>query len=187
MSKGEKKARRVSKVEMLAGEGSWTENIADGQMRLSAPSFFQVNTKGAEILIELVMEALDPQEDELAVDLYCGAGTFTLPLARRCDFVAAVEAYGPAVRDLRRNLEINKLDNVDVIGGDAVREFPDQDADVLVVDPPRAGLGARGHRPHRQHECPRCRLRELRPGHPGARSQTLCRRRHLLPRKDHAS
>ena len=69
-----------------------------------------------------------------------GAGTFTLPLARRCDFVAAVEAYGPAVRDLRRNLEINKLDNVDVIGGDAVREFPDQDADVLVVDPPRAGL-----------------------------------------------
>lgn len=140
MSKGEKKARRVSKVEMLAGEGSWTENIAEGQMRLSAPSFFQVNTKGAEILIELVMEALDPQEDELAVDLYCGAGTFTLPLARRCDFVAAVEAYGPAVRDLRRNLEINKLDNVDVIGGDAVREFPDQDADVLVVDPPRAGL-----------------------------------------------
>ena len=69
-----------------------------------------------------------------------GAGTFTLPLARRCDFVAAVEAYGPAVRDLRRNLEINKLDNVDVIGGDAVREFPDQDADVLVVEPPRAGL-----------------------------------------------
>lgn len=70
------------------------------------------------------MEALDPQEDELAVDLYCGAGTFTLPLARRCDFVAAVEAYGPAVRDLRRNLEINKLDNVDVIGGDAVPEVP---------------------------------------------------------------
>ena len=65
MSKGEKKARRVSKVEMLAGEGSWTENIAEGQMRLSAPSFFQVNTKGAEILIDLVMEALDPQEDEL--------------------------------------------------------------------------------------------------------------------------
>lgn len=57
--------------------------------------------------------------------------------------VAAVEAYGPAVRDLRRNLEINKLDNVDVIGGDAVREFPDQDADVLVVDPPRAGLAPR--------------------------------------------
>ena len=63
-----------------------------GSDALVCPVFFQVNTKGAEILIELVMEALDPQEDELAVDLYCGAGTFTLPLARRCDFVAAVEA-----------------------------------------------------------------------------------------------
>ena len=142
MSKGEKKARRVSKVEALAGEGSWVENIAGGQMRLSAPSFFQVNTAAAEILVDLVMDALNPQPEELAVDLYCGAGTFTLPLARRSDYVAAVEAYGPAVRDLRRNLEINKLDNVDVIGGDAVHEFPDQDADVLVVDPPRAGLAA---------------------------------------------
>lgn len=157
-----------------------------GSDALVCPVFFQVNTKGAEILIDLVMEALDPQEDELAVDLYCGAGTFTLPLARRCDFVAAVEAYGPAVRDLRRNLEINKLDNVDVIGGDAVREFPDQDADILVVDPPRAGLApeAIGLSPAR---VPAMSLRELRPGHPGARSQTLCRRRHLLPRKDHAS
>ncbi len=140
MSKGEKRARRVSKVELLAGEGSWTEDIGDEKMRLSAPSFFQVNTKAAEILIELVMEVLAPQPDECAVDLYCGAGTFTLPLARRCAYVAAVEAYGPAVRDLRRNLESANLENVDVIGGDAVREFPEEGGDVLVVDPPRAGL-----------------------------------------------
>lgn len=140
MSKGEKRARKVAGVEALAGEGSWTEKIGEETMRLSAPSFFQVNTKAAEILIDLVMEALDPQPDELGIDLYCGAGTFTLPLARRCAFVSAVEAYGPAVRDLRRNLDIANLTNVDVIGGDAVREFPDEDADVLVVDPPRAGL-----------------------------------------------
>lgn len=142
MTKGEKKARKVAGVEALAGEGSWTETIGEEHMRLSAPSFFQVNTKAAEILIELVLDALKPQEDEVAVDLYCGAGTFTLPLARRCAYVAAVESYGPAVRDLRRNLEAARIDNVDVIGGDAVREFPDEDADVLVVDPPRAGLAA---------------------------------------------
>lgn len=140
MSKGEKRARRVAGVEALAGEGSWTEKIGTEEMRLSAPSFFQVNTKAAEILIDLVMEALDPQPDEFGIDLYCGAGTFTLPLARRCSFVSAVESYGPAVRDLRRNLDIANITNVDVIGGDAVREFPDEDADVLVVDPPRAGL-----------------------------------------------
>ena len=140
MSKGEKKARRVAGVEALYGEGSWTEQIGEERMRLSAPSFFQVNTRAAEILIELVMDALRPGKHDFAMDLYCGAGTFTLPLARTCEYVSAVESYGPAVRDLRRNLEMANLGNVDVIGGDAVREFPDADADVLVVDPPRAGL-----------------------------------------------
>lgn len=140
MTKGERKARRVVKNELLAGQGSWTERIGSEAMCVSAPSFFQVNTAAAEILIELVMDALNPGEDDIACDLYCGAGTFTLPLARRCAWVSAVESYGPAVRDLRRNLERAGLDNVDAIGGDAVREFPADEVDVLVVDPPRAGL-----------------------------------------------
>ena len=83
MSKGDRRARKVAGVEALLGEGSWTESIAQEQMRLSAPSFFQVNTAAAEILIELVMDALQPQEDEVAVDLYCGAGTFPPPLRIR--------------------------------------------------------------------------------------------------------
>ena len=56
MSKGEKRARKVAGVEALSGEGSWTEKIGDETMRLSAPSFFQVNTRAAEILIDLVMD-----------------------------------------------------------------------------------------------------------------------------------
>lgn len=142
MQKGPAKARRIAGVECLSGAGSWGELVGDERMRVSAPSFFQVNTRGAERLVELVMAALDPRDDEEAMDLYCGAGTFTLPLARRAGFVSAVESYGPAVRDLRRNLETAGLDNVDPIGGDAGREFPDTDADVIVVDPPRAGLSA---------------------------------------------
>ena len=140
MSKGPTKARKVAGVERLDGEGSWTEKLDGGVMRISAPSFFQVNTPGADTLVELVLEALDPGEDDEAIDLYCGAGTFTLPLARRCSWVSAVESAGPAVRDLRRNLETEGLDNVEAIGGDAAREFPGADADVLVVDPPRSGL-----------------------------------------------
>ena len=140
MTKGPSKARRVVGVERLSGSGSWSEIIDGQKMQLSAPSFFQVNTKGAEKLVELVLSGLDVQPDDEAMDLYCGAGTFTLPLAKRVGFVSAVEAYGPAVRDLRRNLELAKLDNVDAVGGDAGREFPDTDADVIIVDPPRAGL-----------------------------------------------
>lgn len=142
MQKGPAKARRIAGVERLSGAGSWSELVGEERMRVSAPSFFQVNTRGAEKLVELVMEALDPQDDEEAMDLYCGAGTFTLPLARRVGFVSAVESYGPAVRDLRSNLQAAGLDNVDAVGGDAGREFPDTDAGVIVVDPPRAGLAA---------------------------------------------
>ena len=142
MEKGPAKARRIAGVEELSGSGSWGEVVGTERMRVSAPSFFQVNTAGAEKLVELVMDALSPESDDEAMDLYCGAGTFTLPLARRTSFVSAVESYGPAVRDLRRNLESARLDNVDAVGGDAGREFPDTDADVIVVDPPRAGLDA---------------------------------------------
>ncbi len=140
MQKGPAKARKIAGVEVLSGHGTWAERVGGERMLVSAPSFFQVNTRGAEKLVELVMEGLDPQADEEAMDLYCGAGTFTLPLARRTGFVSAVESYGPAVRDLRRNLDEARLDNVDPIGGDAGLEFPDTDADVIVVDPPRAGL-----------------------------------------------
>lgn len=140
MTSGDARARRVKKVEVLDGFGNWTERIGEESMTLSAPSFFQVNTPAAEILIELVTDALAPKPHEVALDLYCGAGTFTLPLARRAGFVFGVESYGPAVRDLRRNLDRARLDNVEAVGGDAAREFPDEEPDVLVVDPPRAGL-----------------------------------------------
>ena len=142
MEKGPTKARRIVGVERLSGKGNWGERICGERMAVSAPSFFQVNTAGAERLVGLVLEGLEPGEDDEAMDLYCGAGTFTLPLARRAAFVSAVESYGPAVRDLRRNLERTNLENVDAQGGDAGREFPDTDADVIVVDPPRAGLAA---------------------------------------------
>ena len=73
-------------------------------------------------------------------DLYCGVGTFTLPLADAGADVVAVESAGPAVRDLRRNLEDNQL-WADCVGGDAMRELSGLGPlDGLVVDPPRAGL-----------------------------------------------
>ena len=140
LTKGPSKARRIAGVERLSGSGNWQELIGDNRMSFSAPSFFQVNTAGAEQLISLVIDALQPTAEDIAMDLYSGAGTFTLPLAQTCDFVYAVESYGPAVRDVRRNLETANLTNVDAQGGDAGREFPDDEADIIVVDPPRSGL-----------------------------------------------
>lgn len=139
------KARKVKKVEVLAGKGCWEEELRGCRFRTSAPSFFQVNTAQAEMLVDAALDGLsdgDPKRlaGKLVADLYAGGGTFSIPLARAGADVLAVESAGSSVRDLRRNAEGNRVE-VEVIGGDAARELPELGGlDALVVDPPRAGL-----------------------------------------------
>jgi len=140
--KGPARERRIAGVEVLAGKGSWRERLLGTTMTVSAPSFFQVNTLAAEHLVSRAIDSLAPDGSDRVLDLFAGAGTFTLPLAERAGEVVAVEAASSAVRDLRRNLEDEGL-WADVIGGDAVRELPDiGHVDLALVDPPRAGLHA---------------------------------------------
>lgn len=134
------KARKIKGVEVLAGKGYWKEKLLGLQYKVSAPSFFQVNTEQAETLIKAVLEGLSVTGDSYQADLYCGAGTFTLPLAEHAGEVFAVESQASSVRDLRRNLELNDL-FAEVTGGDSARELPELgELDGLVVDPPRSGL-----------------------------------------------
>ena len=136
----EGKARKVKKVEVLHGAGSWEEELAGFRHRVSAPSFFQVNTAQAEKLITLALEGLPLEEGDFVADLYSGVGSFTLPLAAAgCD-VVAVESAGSSVRDLRRTADKYQMP-IEVLGGDSARELPTLgELDALVVDPPRAGL-----------------------------------------------
>ena len=134
------KARKLKGVEQLSGRGYWEEEICGNRFKVSAPSFFQVNTHQAERLVNIALDQLAIYGDEFAVDLFCGVGTFTLPMARITEDVVGVESYGSSVRDLRRASEENNL-NIEVIGGDATRELPELgEIDALLVDPPRAGL-----------------------------------------------
>ncbi|MEC4183330.1 23S rRNA (uracil(1939)-C(5))-methyltransferase RlmD [Adlercreutzia sp. R21] len=136
------RARKVKKVEALAGKGCWEEELAGCRFLTSAPSFFQVNTAQAEKLVELVREGLDLSSGAYVADLYAGGGTFSVPLALAGADVVAVESAGSSVRDLRRNAERAGVD-IEVVGGDAARELPELgELDALVVDPPRAGLAA---------------------------------------------
>lgn len=138
--KSTQKERSVSGVEVLSGKGRWTERICGEHMSVSAPSFFQVNTAAAEMLVQTVLDALEADTSSHVLDLYCGAGTFTLPLAERVDRVTGVESAGSSIRDLRRNLEERGL-YAEVVGGDVARELPGLDeADAAVIDPPRNGL-----------------------------------------------
>ncbi|MBE0475507.1 MAG: 23S rRNA (uracil(1939)-C(5))-methyltransferase RlmD [Coriobacteriia bacterium] len=138
--KGDTRGRRVSKVEVLGGKGHWTERLAEFSFTVSAPSFFQVNTDAAELLVRRVVDAVPSPVRARVFDVYAGVGTFTLPFAALGAGVTAFEAEGSAVRDLRRNADRARLP-VEVVPGDAARSMRAAgEADAAVVDPPRAGL-----------------------------------------------
>ena len=126
----------------LIGRNWLTEELAARRFRISAGTFFQVNTPQAEKLIEAVGHFLDPHGDETLLDLYCGVGTFALSLADRVGRVIGIESYGPAVADARANAR--QGEPVEFIEGqvEAMLERLDLPVDVVVVDPPRTGCGS---------------------------------------------
>lgn len=106
--------------------------------RISRGSFFQVNRFLVNALVE---EALLDANGKNAVDLYAGVGLFSLPLSRRYESVDAVERGGPAFRDLEWNAQ--QSPNLYFARGSAEEYLRSiqQTPDLIVADPPRAGLG----------------------------------------------
>jgi len=138
--------RDISQVEVLTGSGAWHEKLGDDRFEVSAPSFFQVNTAAAVALREHALELLAADGSMRVADLYAGAGTFTLPLARIAGEVVAVESSKYALADLRSNLEAADLD-ADVVPGDAAYALPDLGHfDAALIDPPRAGISDKAMR-----------------------------------------
>lgn len=124
----------------LIGNNHITETVAGRTYRISAPSFFQVNTPQAAQLARQVLEYLDLQGGETVLDAYCGVGLFAAHLAERAGLVVGVEQSPAAVADLLENTA--EFDNVDIIEGPVEAVLPDLDIslDAAVVDPPRAGV-----------------------------------------------
>jgi len=136
---GDSAKRDLRKVEVLSGKGFWTERLAGFTYQLSAPSFFQVNTRAAELLVNTVIQSVEPPGKTI-MDLYSGAGSFTLPLAAMQNQVLAIESAKSSVRDLRRNLASNGLD-AQVVGGGVEYQLESLGpCECMVVDPPRSGL-----------------------------------------------
>jgi 23S rRNA (uracil1939-C5)-methyltransferase len=124
----------------LIGDNHILETVAGHTYRISAPSFFQVNTPQAAQLVQQVMAYLDLQGNETLLDAYCGVGLFTTHLAEDADLVVRVEGAPAAVADLLENTA--EQDNVEIIEGPVEAVLPDLDLafDAAVVDPPRAGV-----------------------------------------------
>lgn len=127
----------------LWGATYFDARFAGFRFRLAPLTFFQVNEPAAETLVELVLDALGPLEGKSVLDVYAGAGTFTLPIAARAGQVLALENDPAAIDDASHNARANNLLNVHVLAGDAEDELnglPRHAADAAVLDPPRAGV-----------------------------------------------
>jgi 23S rRNA (uracil1939-C5)-methyltransferase len=123
---------------MIGGQPAAIEyRAANLSFRVGERSFFQVN----RFLIDELVDAT-VVEAETALDLYAGVGLFSLPLAQRCKHVTAVEATASAVADLKFNSRRNGLD-INVCHANVEEWIARLDVapELLVADPPRAGLG----------------------------------------------
>lgn len=129
----------------LWGRDYLTDTLCGLELRLSVPSFYRVNHDQAQRLYEKALEYAGLTGRELAVDLYCGAGTITQVLARRARHVIGGEIVPEAIRDAEDSARRNGVENVEFLCGDASRlaaELRQRGLrpDVICVDPPRKGL-----------------------------------------------
>nr|MBC7244528.1 23S rRNA (uracil(1939)-C(5))-methyltransferase RlmD [Chloroflexota bacterium] len=124
----------------LLGSPYIHEQIAGRVYRISAPSFFQVNTQQCEVLISLVSTYLDPKPDSTVLDVYCGVGTFALAMAEKAKQVIGIESNAAAIADAQANAM--DMENVLFVQGLAEEILPTLDiqSPLVLVDPPRSGM-----------------------------------------------
>jgi 23S rRNA (uracil1939-C5)-methyltransferase len=132
-------------TELLAGTDRLEEEIGGLHVRIAPQAFFQTNTEMAEVLYGLAIEYAQLRGTERVYDLYCGIGTIGLMMAPRAAEVWGLEIVPEAIADAIAGARANEIANVRFFAGDvrlALRELVEKAGrpDVLVVDPPRAGL-----------------------------------------------
>jgi 23S rRNA (uracil1939-C5)-methyltransferase len=135
-------------TEVLEGTEAIDEELGDLRLKISADAFFQTNTEMAERLYAVAAEYAELQGWERVYDLFCGIGTIGLTLATRAGEVWGLEIVEEAIADAMANARRNEIDNARFFAGDVRLALSDLVAragrpDVLVVDPPRAGLSAK--------------------------------------------
>ncbi len=131
-------------IKVLWGRGYITDYIGDIKFEISVHSFFQVNPVQTRILYSKALELAGLTGNENVLDIYCGIGTISLFLAQKAKKVVGVEIVEQAIKDAKRNAEINGIKNAEFIAGPAEKVIPEIYnegfvADTVVVDPPRKG------------------------------------------------
>ncbi|MGB9741836.1 MAG: 23S rRNA (uracil(1939)-C(5))-methyltransferase RlmD [bacterium] len=129
-----------NRVSVLSGQDYIVQKILNRQFRISAGSFFQVNSHQADELCRKVIAMISPQGTETVLDLFCGVGMLSLVIAEMVREVIGIEINPAAINDARFNAEFNRIKNVQFIQGDVEQLLPRiKEADTVILDPPRKG------------------------------------------------
>lgn len=124
---------------LLEGEYYLMAELLGIKVRLSAPSFFQVNSSQAANIYEKALELADLKPSDRVIDAYCGVGLFACLLAKKCDHVTGIEVVSEAIEDANYNAKLNGVE-VDFVCGkveDLIDQYPRQT--VVFINPPRKG------------------------------------------------
>jgi 23S rRNA (uracil1939-C5)-methyltransferase len=126
----------------LTGDTHLVDRIGSYEFGISANSFFQTNTRGAERLYEVVREYAGLGGTETVFDLYSGTGTIAIYLADACRQVVGFEIVDSAVKDAVDNCRRNGVANCRFVQGDIADSLADtrERPHLMVIDPPRAGM-----------------------------------------------
>ena len=127
---------------ILYGQDFFYETILGLRFKITPFSFFQTNSKGAEVLYSAARDYIGETKDMTVFDLYSGTGTIAQILAPAAKEVVGVEIVEEAVEAARENAAANGLDNCRFLAGDVLKvldEIPEK-PDLIVLDPPRDGV-----------------------------------------------
>lgn len=133
---------------LLFGAEKIQQELNGLKFNISPESFFQVNTKQAAVLYDLVKQFAHLTKKEKVVDVYCGTGTIALYLAKEARQVLGIEIVQQAIANAKENAKLNNFVNAVFVCGDGAIQLPQMlssgvKPNVIVVDPPRAGCEER--------------------------------------------
>lgn len=133
---------RSDETTLLYGQDYFYETILGLKFKISLFSFFQTNSKGAEVLYSTARDYIGSTKDMTVFDLYSGTGTIAQMIAPIAKKVIGVEIVEEAVVAAKQNASLNGLTNCDFIAGDVLKVIDDitEKPDYIILDPPRDGI-----------------------------------------------
>lgn len=133
---------KSDETRILFGQDYITEEILGLRFKISAFSFFQTNSLGAEKLYSIVRDFAGDTNNKVIFDLYCGTGTIAQIMSPVAKKIIGIEIVEEAVESAKENAKLNNLSNCEFIAGDVmvkVGELTDK-PDLIILDPPRDGI-----------------------------------------------